>query len=329
LEKISGIERGKLSDEFYFQSLLERGYSKGLFTDSDIERLQYECLDLLAHKVEHFNAGESSSIRVEKAQSIMASNLFTIGLCLKTYQNPGDAITVIQNEQIAELYQKGRKRIDTMIAATKTIHTKLLQQLLDTKNIFYRATVVDGIKGFFKLYYPDFGAHEIHITADYPVYNPMPELAGIEFIHAYLTAIFYENQFCLYFSPDDMHRLLGGYEVNYQELLINIYEPVLTATTGCVLAGTDAHTLDISEDGADALNHFFAGKTKPEILAAIQNAAHELKRIFNFPRGLESYIQRSLPLIAGTIEFGMREQSLDRVFYRPNYSGKVVHVTIL
>ena len=110
LEKISVIEKEKLSDEFYFQSLVEQGYSQGLFTDSDIERIQYECLALLAHNVERFNPG-SSSIRIEEAQSIMASNMFTIGLCLKAYQNPDDAITAIQNERIAELYHTGRDLI--------------------------------------------------------------------------------------------------------------------------------------------------------------------------------------------------------------------------
>ena len=319
LERISIIEKEKLNSEFYFQSLIEQGYSKGLFTDSDIERLQFECLSFLAHQVERYNAGDSSSIRVEKAQDIMASNMFTIGVLLKTYQYPDDAITAIQNEQIAELYQKGRKRIDTMVAATKAIHTKVLQNLADTKNVFYNATIIDGIKGFFKLYYPDYGAHEIHITADYPIYNRLPKLAGIEFIHAYLNAICHENQFCLYFSSADIHHLLCGYEEDYQELLINIYEPVLTAAIGCVLAGTDTHGLDISENGATYLYSLFSGKTKTEIFFVIQNAAHELSRIFRFSHVLEMYIQKSLPIIADKIEIAMREQSLDHVFYTPGY----------
>ena len=319
LEKINVIEKEKLSGEFYFQSLIDQGYSKGLFTDSDIERLQYESIAFLAHKVERFNAGDSSSIRVEKAQEIMASNMFTVGLWLKTYENPDDAITAIRNGIYAELYQKGRKRIDTMVRAARTIHSKILEQLVDTKNVYYRATIEGGIKGFFKLYYPDFGANEIHITADYPIYNTMPKLAGIEFIHAYLSALYYENQFCLNFSPSDIHHLLCGYEEDYQELLINIYEQVLTAAIGCVLAETDAHMLDISEDEAVFLNRFFTGKTRDEIFAAIQNAAYELKRIFNIPHELESYIQKSLSLVVDKIVIATREQSLDHVFYIPGY----------
>jgi hypothetical protein len=178
---------------------------------------------------------------------------------------------------------------------------------------------VDGIKGFFKLYYPDFNAHEIHITADYPTYNTLPKLAGIEFIHAYLNALYHENQFCLNFSSGDIHHLLCGYEEDYQELLINIYEPVLTAAIGCVLVGTDAHRLDISKNGTAYLYGLFAEKTKTEILTAVQYAAHELKRIFNFSHELDMYIQGSLSFIVDKIEFAMHEQSLDHVFYTPSY----------
>ena len=317
LEKISIIEKEKLSGEFYFQSLLEQGYSKGLFTDSDIERLQYECLAFLALKVKCFNAGDSSSLRVEKAQEIMASSMFTIGLWLKTYQNPDDAIIAIRNEQIAELYQKGRKRINTMLSATKAIHAKLLHQLIESPNVFYRSTIEGGILGFFKLYCPDFSAQEIHITADYPLYNSAPKLAGIEFIKSYVEAAYYENMFCAYFTSDYIHHLLCGFHEDYQELLINIYEQVLTAAIGCILTGTDAHRLDISENGAVYLNRFFMGKTKIEILAAIQSAAHELKRIFDFPYELNLYIQKSISFIADKLELTMREQLLDHVFYTP------------
>jgi len=176
---------------------------------------------------------------------------------------------------------------------------------------------VDGINGFFKLYYPDFSAHEIHITADYQVYNHLPKLAGIEFIHAYLKALYYENQFCLNFMPDDIHNLLCGYENNYQELLINIYGQVLTASIGCVLAGTDAHLLDISENGLTYINRLFDKKTKYEILAVLRSAARALKRIFNLTYELDTYIQRSLPYIANSIETAMREHLLDSVFYTP------------
>jgi len=319
IDKTGVIDKEKLAGESYFKSLLEQGYSKGAFLEGDIERLQYECLELLASKVKRFNSGDSSSIRVENAQSIMDSNLFTIGLRLKFYQNPDDAVAALKNENITEIYQKGRIRIDEMLSASKKLYYNLLSRLVDTKNVFYRATIVSGIKGFFKIYYPDFGAHEIHITADYPAFNPAPRLAGIEFIQVYLEALFYENQFCLNFDPDDIHHLLCGCEENYQALLMNIYEPVLTMSIGCILAGTDVYKLDMTEDGISYVNSLFTGKSKSDILSIIQNAASELSKIFKFSLGLERYIKNSLPLVSSKIGIAARENALNHVLITPAY----------
>jgi len=319
LDRIRVIEAGKLDSEHYFQSLIEQAYGKGLLADSDIERLQYECLNLLAYKTERYNAGDSSSIRIEKAQDIMTSNLFTIGLWLKTYPSPDDAVTALQNENINGIYEKGRKRIDTMLASAKMIHAKLLHQLVDTQNVFYSSTIDGGIKGFFKLYYPDFSAHEIHITADYQTFNPMPKLAGIEFIQSYLNGLYYENLFCSYFAADDIHHLLCGYLEDYAEQLMNIYEPVLLAAFGCSIAGTDIKHLDITEYGAAHLYHQFADMPHNEIAGTLQNSAAEIMHVLDCPQGLEHYLQSSLPLIIARVQTAARERTLNRVFVLPSF----------
>ena len=319
LDKIKIIESSKLSSEFYFQSLLEEAYNKELLNDSDIERLQYECLNLIAYKTERYNSGDSSSIRVEKAQSIMTSNLFTIGLWLKSYPNPDDAVIALQNESIKDIYQKGRNHIDILISDTKTVHAKLLHQLIDTKNVFYRETFEGGILGFFKLYYPDYTAHEIHITADYPLYNHVPKLVGIEFIKSYVEAAYWENLFCSYFTSDDIHHLLCGYMEDYEELLINIYELVLTAALGCIITGADAHRLDVSEVGIKYFYNIFSKKAKNDILSIISNTLGELNCLFQFSHELMIYMQNSLPIIAGKIEIAVREKTLDHIFFSPAF----------
>ncbi|MDR0294296.1 MAG: DUF6179 domain-containing protein [Oscillospiraceae bacterium] len=318
LDKIRVIDKTQLNGETYFQSLLEQAYSKGLVGDSEIERLQYDCLTLLAEKTNRYNSGDSS-IQVEKAQSIMTSNLFTIGLWLKTYPDPDDAVTALKNEPINEMYQKGRKQIDTIIAAAKALHEKLLPQLVDTQNVFYRSTVEDGIKGFFKLYDPDYSAHEIHITADYPLFNPVHQLAGIEFINAYIQTIYRENQFCGYFSASDLHRLLCGYEEDYRELPINIYEPVLFAALGCSIAGTDVYRLDVTERGRAYLQQFFSGMPEDEVLRAIQRAAAKIIHQFQCSDRLAQYVQNSLPYIARRIEMASQGNTLNRIFRIPAF----------
>ena len=319
LDKIKIIDSGALNGEFYFRSLLEQAHEKELLNDSDLERLQVECLELLAKKTESYNDGFSSSIRVEKAQSLMVSILYTIGLQLKTYPNPDDATSALKNESVAEFYWRGRERIDGMLASTKTVYAKLIHELAGIKNVFYRSTIKGGISGFFKVYYPDFAAQEIHITADYPTFTPMPKLVGIEFIRAYVNKLYFENLFCGFFAPDDIHHLMCGYREDYQELLINLFEPVLTAAIGCVLVKTDPRRLDLTQAGVGSLCRRFAEIQKHEIVGYTRKAAQELTRLFGLSHGLEQYIQSCLPLIAEKIEAAAREQQLNRVFFVPDF----------
>lgn len=319
LDRVKIIESSHLSAEFYFQSLLEEAYGKGLLSDSDIERVQLECFDLLAYKTERFNNGDSSSIMVEKAQSLMASNLFTIGLWLKTYPTPEDAVEALREIKIKELYQKGCKRIDTMLLSAKTIYQMLLKQRIDTKNQCYLDTIIGGINGFFKLYHPEFAAQEIHITADYQVFSPMPKLDGIEFISAYINALYYENLFCSHFASEDIHHLLCGYAKDYSKLFINIYEFVLTSAIGCLIAGTDARVLCMSAAAAQYLKELFTKKPAEETHIILQEAFAELQSSLELSGGLNRYVQSSLPAIESKIRLTARQQTLDQVFFVSAY----------
>ncbi|MDD6800266.1 MAG: DUF6179 domain-containing protein [Firmicutes bacterium] len=319
LEKKHLIDKARLSGDNYFQSLIEQACDKGILGKSDIERIQYECLSLLAEKVERYNSGDSSSIRVEKAKEILDSIFFTISLCLKAYLQPEDAAACLLHNPVKELYRDGRKKLDIMLAATKAVHAKLTSQLINTPNVFYSSTLKDGINGFFKLYHPDFFAHETHITADYPLFNTIPKLNGIEFIRAYVGAAYYENQFLKNFSADNIHHLLCGCDENYQELLINLYEPILTASLGCVTAGIDPYRLDITLQGIDLIEDKFGQKSKAEISEIVSNAAVILCEKLKCSEGLSRYIQNSLEKIVDIISRGVSENSLNRIFVLPAY----------
>lgn len=314
LDKIKVIDGSRLSSECYFQSLMEQAYEKGLLSDGDIERLQMECLNLLAYKTERYNHGDSSSIQVEKAQSIMQSNLFTIGLWLKAQPSPEDAVAALKELSISDIYAKGCKRIDIMVLSTKTVHQKLMSQLIDTPNQFYLDTIDGGIKGFFKRYNPEFAAQEIHITADYQVLTPLPRLDGIEFISEYTNALYYENLFCSYFTAEDIHHLLSGYAKDYPRLLINIYELVLTAAIGCVIAGANAKNLQLGAAATQHLTMLLNQRQGDEIRLIVQEAFAELQEIFGLSGALSRYVQSSLPEIYAKIRMAVNQQTLDQVF---------------
>lgn len=319
LQKPRIAETGELDRERYFESLLWLAYSKQRLDDDTMERIQYECLQLLAWQTERYNGGDSSSIRVEKAQELMTSNLFTISLWLKNYADAEEAVAALQSESIIDMYRKGRKRIDTMLALAKTVHRKLLGELVDISNEFFRSTIEGGIQGFFKLYDPDFAAHEIHITADYPMFNAMPKLAGIEFIQLYLTYLYYENMFCRFFAPADIHHLLCGYVQGYETHVLNLYEPVLLAALGCIVAGVEFHRLDLTQSGAQRLCRLLADLPAREVNPLFQNAAKEMNEVLDSPPGLIRYLQAGLPQMIAKIQAAAKQQILQQLFVLPAF----------
>lgn len=319
IEKISKIKRETLNSEHYFQSLLEKAYISQLLSEVELEKIQFDCLALLAKKSERFNGGDSSSIRIEKAQDILASIMFTIGVALKAYPNPDNAVSAVQSIGVEAIHTKGRKRIDILVEQTRKQHLLLVSHLMQTNNVFYSSTIVDGINGFFKLYDADFAAHEIHITADYPVYNKTNRLLGIEFIMQYLKQLYFENMFCTYFSHEDIHHLLCGYDERYENLLPNIYEPVLASALGCILADAPVDLLEITPEIQSLLYHQFSGKDHPKIEQMLHDALSKLSETLSFSDSLIVYVKQSLYQLATAIESAIKAENLERVFIVPKY----------
>ncbi|MCI1960150.1 MAG: DUF6179 domain-containing protein [Clostridia bacterium] len=318
IERISKIDKQKLSGEHYFESVLEQACICKILSDSDVEKIQLEYLSLLAKQSEKFNNGDSCSIQIEKAQDLLSSIMYTIGLYLKTYENPDDAALALKQNTIDDMFIKGKKIIKRMVTTTKLLHLGIVNHIVNTQNVFYRSTIVDGINGFFKLYYPEFGAHKIHITADYPTYNGVQDLTGIEFIRKYLENIYFENLFCSFFSEDSIHHLLCGFDENYSELIINIYEPVLTSALGCVLVGKDIN-LELSDSDVSELTRIFENKTKPEIKEILGQALELVKQKLSLKDSLFKYLSDSLPKIASAVKNAEDTKTIDKIFIIPAY----------
>ena len=315
LQKISEIKSDALSGEFYLRSLMEEAFRHGLITESDIQRVQIDCLALLAKKSEAYHGGDSSSIRIEDAENILQSIMFTIGVALKTEDTPDDALKQLYTQYVSKIYEAGRKRIDTMLKATKQLHKMVAGNMISTKNYTYNSTLIGGINGFFKLYNPEYSAHEIHITTDYPTANPITDLAGIEFMWKYLEAIFYENMFCCKFPAENIHSMLCGYMEDYSELVINLFALVLTNAIGCVMLHKSPYGLNISKEETEYLGYHLASMARQQLTQEILLACNTMYLGMNLVlSALKEYIQRALPNITSNIFLAAKNGTLEKVF---------------
>jgi hypothetical protein len=328
IEKRHIIDRNKLSSENYFTSLLREAHAAGLLSGSDIENIQLQCLQFLAHKCQRHNGGESSSIRVEAAESIMKSNIFTIGLYLKSLPDADRAAGELRAEAIPVLYQKGRKIIGDRLQAAKHLYKLAQKNKLSTINHTYNATLSDnGLGTFFKKYDPDYEAHQFPASIDYQLCRPVIDLAGVEFIEQYIENLFWENEFCSNFAAEDIHYLLCCHDEEYQDLLINIFEQVLTAALGCLLAGRSVLRLAVSREELQLLHNALSSHDQRSLALTVHRGGGKVLEELNIASpSLRSYIEQSLPKITANIAHAIRTNNLDKLLAisdRPESKPKI------
>lgn len=314
------IDQGKLDPQYYFSSLMEQALACGLLSDEDKLKLQSELLMLLAGQTDKWSQGRSSSIPVEKAQEILESIMFVIGMSLKSYESPEQAAEGLKALPLELHLDNGMKAVKRKMMGARRIQRRVAAHLMETPNIYYRSTVVDGIDGFFKLYRPQFTAHEIHITVDYPAYMGRPSLRGIEFIEAYLRQIEAENTFCTNFDSHDIHHLLCGLIVNYSSIPMNLFEPVLLSALGLVIVHKSPRELALTKNDIEYLYRQLTGKSIIAIAACLEKAFRILNREMKLPPYVRRYISPCIRQMAGDIKTAITMKTLDKVFIVPAYT---------
>jgi hypothetical protein len=310
------IDSSNLSGESYFASVLQEACDCGLLNNADIENIQLQCLTFLAYKSERYTRGESSSIRVEVAENIMKSNLYTVGLYLKSLPDADCAVSELKTALISDLYQKGRALINNKVHSAKHLYKMAKANRIVTRNYTYNATLDnEGIGSFFRMYNPDFAAHETPASIDYQLCNPVIDLVGIEFIQKYLENLYFENQFCSYFEAVNIHHLLSGYDEEYKDLLLNIFEQVFTAALGCILTKRSVLNLAVFEQDRHLLYNELSRETDDSLALKIGGAAGKVLQELNIKSlALQRYIEESLPKIIVNIVHAVKTNTLSKTF---------------
>ena len=319
LDMFHPIKVDRLNPKYYFQSLIEQAYNCHLLSEKELSVIQSDLFMILSKQTDKWGQGESSSIPIEKAQDIVSSILFVIGIQLKSYQTPEQAVKMLKSKPLNELFENGMEIVHRKIIISHHLQKKILDNLLNTPNVYYRSTIYDGINGFFKLYNSQFTAHEIHITADYPIFIGRPELEGIEFIEKYLRCIQAENIFCICFAPQDIHYLLCGLTQEYCHVPLNIFESVLLSALGLIICKRNPKRLNLTENDIFLLYQQFDNQTENEIRDCLKKALFYLNKKINLPQISLRYISLCLSKVAVIIVNAVKMKTLDKIFLIPNY----------
>ncbi len=279
-----------IREEAYVASLVSCAERAGLFSANDKNALQAELYALLCELAARNSGGKSSSLRVEKAEELLESALFSVGMALKSEPTPQDSLEKLRHTPLRTLFADGQKKIKRKILMCQAMHQKLCKQLFDTPNIFYRSTVIEGIAGFFKLYDPVFGGQKLHITADYPTCLGRPHACGIEFIESYLQRIQTENAFLLFFPAQKVHVFLEKLVPAYAETPMNLFEPVFCHAV--FLAATGKNPADF--DSVNVKREVLIPAMQEDI-SFFSHAAERLLNQLNAPEMVRQYAKLCQP----------------------------------
>jgi len=315
LEKQYLIKRENLSEAHYFQSILQEACRLNLLTDLKLEDIEMQSLKLLAAQTERYTFGDSSSVKVETAQKILESIFYCIGVYLKSFQDTDVSLNVLKENPLSMLFQQGRKLIDSKFIAARQMLSIIQTDCIITDNCAYNNTVQSGIEPFFNKYDAEFTAQDAPGSIDYPLSNDKMDLVGIEYIFNYLQKLGLENQFCKNFSAHDITNLLQGYNDHYQDLLINIFELVLTNAIGLVILDKNALKLNIVPSDAKKLDLKFKKISIDQIDTILQKASTQLILELNISnRQLQNYITESLINLLARIKNALEIGKLEYVF---------------
>jgi hypothetical protein len=315
IEKQYLIKKEKLNQECYLQSILREAYDLKLLTDSELEHIQMQCLQLLAKQTERYTSGDSSSVKVETAESILQSIFYSIGMYLKSFQDTDKSLEVLKQIPIIELYQNGKRLIEASFSSTKEILYEVQNNIIITDNIAYNDTIKKGIQIFFSSYDVEFAAQDTTGSIDYPLSNDKMELVGIEYINSYVKKLSFENKFCKNFTDSDIHCLLLGYDQHYKDLLINIFGLVLTNLVGSLLANKNTLKLNIEQSDRVYLQQKLANLSKDNLNIMLQGVSVQLCKQFKITESsLQKYVATTVMELSDRIKNALENNSLESIF---------------
>lgn len=268
-----------LNQEYYFQSLLQYAYSNNLLSKEKFENIQIQIIGILKELVGYYTMGESTSVRVEVAESLLLSIYYTISLFLKNNFKAIESIDLIKKKNIKEIFNKGQKLLKVKLNECTTLLEYITKTKLLIKNYAYIDTIEYGIPLFFKEYNLRYESHEVPGSIDYPLANYEINLAGVEYIERYLKNLYLENLFCSNFNFNDIDELLNGYDKKSYHLLINVFKIVLTNSIGSILLNRSAKNLLIIYSDKIYIEYklkdLSEAKIKDNILMAIEKICRE------------------------------------------------------
>ena len=207
---------------------------------------------LLAERISRYTMGDSASVPVDTARHLLEGIRYCVALGEKIcVPFPPDA-------RLRQRWQAGVNAARRLAARAKFLLREAQRLQPPVTNLAFRESL-NAIPTFFRAYDPDFFAQEIPCALDYPLCHPVGDaLVGAEYLLDYLRRWLIESAFLRYFSEGALLRLYKRYYLDYEDLVVNLYQPAAELAVLCALAGKPVRELTLDQTDIDGLSRLLA-----------------------------------------------------------------------
>jgi hypothetical protein len=283
-----------------------------------------ELLPIVAELARKYTSNESTSVTYEVARGLMQSVIYCIEEVYHTMDenrigyrdesvlsdNTSDErYVMLQNFAVGlpnsvngiasakEAFQKGLEYIKRKVETTRKLFNNLASCFYSFSNHCYYDTIIKGMPAFFERYNPLFASYDHILTLDYPLLVPIQGMCGIDLIHEYLQRVYLEQEFLNIFPKEKVVSLLNRYNNDFEELIINLSEPVLQYAIACQVVGRDIKSLELDEEDISEFQSFLlSSKSYEELENALTKEVNNLvEKFFHGDILLSRYLRSSLP----------------------------------
>jgi len=314
LEKKPLIDESKLNHNYYFQSLFMEACNAKVLTQTEIERIQIEVVELMTKEVERYTNDESSSVKIEKAQELLLSITYCLSFFMKSTTDMTQKLDMLKTEKISTLFFKGMEGVSACSKRAEQLLHEIQKSDLKLDNIAYQDTLYQGIAEFFHDYNIEFGAFETSVSIDYPLFYTITDLTGVEYISEYIRRLSLEHSYLLHYSAQDINELMKSFDPEAEHMLINIYELVLTNALGRAILGHNTTQLNISKDELQWLQSSLEKLSTEELTKKFTIAFDDITKELELEEEVVRYTLAAIPEITVRLKHNLETNTLDRIF---------------
>lgn len=281
----------------------------GLISDDENDggRRKLSWLRLLEKKVDAYTHGESSSVPLETAGSLLRSILYTAALAPK-----GAAEKLKEPES---QYREGRNLLFRLFKKAERLYYLVKSTALPVDCPCYREAVETGIHAFFRAYDMEFAAQETPGDFDYPASMPCAG-AGVAWMLSFLETVYWENVFCRRFLANEVEGTLRAHGIWGVAIPVNIFEPVFAAALrGYLLDMEKPSSLIVHAADNGRLIQALAPLSAGDIIRRVNKACERMMEDMEIKSGsFRALLINQAEALAGRLAPAVKHGNADGVF---------------